>query len=167
MPITVKIGNRASKVEILEQKLNEYTIRIDERLYQIDLAKVEQGVYSLLYNGKSINMEMIEGDKPNQYFVNTRNNGYHIEVVDARARYRAMANDSLQTDNIILSPMPGKIVRIPVKKGDSVQRGDIVIVVSAMKMESEYKSPADGVIKKVNVQEGDTIEGNQVLVEIE
>jgi biotin carboxyl carrier protein len=63
--------------------------------------------------------------------------------------------------------MPGKVVKIPVKEGDTVAKGDTVIVISAMKMESEYKSPVDGVVKRVFVQEGQTINGNQPLVEIE
>ena len=58
-------------------------------------------------------------------------------------------------------------LRIPVKEGDVVEKGSTVIVISAMKMESEYKSPLDGVVKKIYVNEGDTINSHQPLVEIE
>ncbi len=63
--------------------------------------------------------------------------------------------------------MPGKVVKVLVNKGDSVKEGETAIIISAMKMESEYKAPKDGVIKKVNVKDGDTIEGNQILIELE
>ena len=63
--------------------------------------------------------------------------------------------------------MPGKIVRIAVKVGEKVEVGQTVIIVSAMKMESEYKAGKEGVIKKIHVNEGDTIEGNQPLITIE
>ena len=63
--------------------------------------------------------------------------------------------------------MPGKIVRINYSEGDPVKHGDTVVVISAMKMESEYKSPRDGVIRKIAVKVGDTVDSNQVLFEIE
>ena len=63
--------------------------------------------------------------------------------------------------------MPGKVVKIPVKEGDNVSKGDTVIVISAMKMESEYRSSIDGKIKRIFVNEGDSIAGNQPLIEIE
>jgi biotin carboxyl carrier protein len=49
-----------------------------------------------------------------------------------------------------------------VSEGDTVKKGDTAIIISAMKMESEYKAPKDGVVNKINVKEGDTVEGNQI-----
>ena len=63
--------------------------------------------------------------------------------------------------------MPGKVVKVFVSEGDIVKEGETAVVISAMKMESEYKIPMDGMIKKVNVKDGDTIEGNQILIELE
>ena len=63
--------------------------------------------------------------------------------------------------------MPGKVVKIPVKVGDKVETGETVIIVSAMKMESEYKAARVGLIKEIHVAEGDTIEGHQPLITIE
>jgi biotin carboxyl carrier protein len=48
-----------------------------------------------------------------------------------------------------------------------IKKGDTAIIISAMKMESEYKSPKDGVIKKIYISEGEPIEGNQLLIELE
>ena len=63
--------------------------------------------------------------------------------------------------------MPDKVVKITVAVGDEVIKGDTLITISAMKMESEYKSPIDGKITKINVIEGSTVDANQVLIEIE
>ena len=63
--------------------------------------------------------------------------------------------------------MPGKVVKVFATEGEDVTKGQTLVVISAMKMESEYKAPMDGKIKKVAVKEGDTIEGNQILVELE
>jgi biotin carboxyl carrier protein len=168
MPIELKIKERVARVEILEQTGSIYNVKIGERIYNLDVVKVAKGIYSVLYKGHSTNMEMIEGDSPNKYIVNTRSNDYQIEVIDAKAKYMAATKSDLHGhDAIIASPMPGKVVRIPVSEGDFVEKGDTVIVVSAMKMESEYKSPIAGSIKKIFVAEGKTVDSNQPLVEIE
>lgn len=168
MPFEIKIKDRTSKVEILEKKGTYYKVHIGDHIYEVDVTKVENGVYSVIYKGKSTNMEMIEGDTPNKYIVNTRSNDYQIEIIDAKARYRAASKGDMDGgDAIISSPMPGKIVKLMVNQGDTVTKGDTVIIVSAMKMESEYKSPIDGLVKKIYVKADDTVEGNQPLVEIE
>lgn len=168
MPFELKIKDRTAKVEILDHVGTFYHVKIGDRTYEVDVTKVENGVYSLIYQGKSTNMEMIEGDTRNSYIVNTRSNDYNIEIIDAKARYQAASKgDLVGGDAIIKSPMPGKIVKLMVKQGDQVSKGDTVIIVSAMKMESEYKSPINGVVKKIFVKANDTVEGNQPLVEIE
>ena len=63
--------------------------------------------------------------------------------------------------------MPGKVVKVLVNEGDVVKEGQTTIIISAMKMESEYKAPMDGIVKKINVRDGDTVEGNQILIELE
>jgi len=63
--------------------------------------------------------------------------------------------------------MPGKVVKILVNEGDRVKGGDTVIIVSAMKMESEYKVVKDRLITKILVKEGDNIDGHQPLIMLE
>ena len=91
------------------------------------------------------------------------------EIIDAEAKYLQARNaGNLEAEeNTISSPMPGKVVKIEYSIGDEVKKGDTVIIVSAMKMESEYKAMKDGVVKEVFVKEEETIDGNQPLVFIE
>jgi biotin carboxyl carrier protein len=65
----------------------------------------------------------------------------------------------------IKSPMPGKVVRILVKEGNLVSKGETAIILSAMKMESEYRVPVDGRVLKIHVTDGDIVEGGQLLME--
>ena len=65
----------------------------------------------------------------------------------------------------ITCPMPGTIVKLPVKAGDSVKKGDLLCVFEAMKMENEILAPRDGVVKSVAVAQGATVNsGDLVLV---
>ncbi len=60
--------------------------------------------------------------------------------------------------------MPGKILRVSVKPGDQVKKGQSIIVMEAMKMENEIKSPQDGVIKEVKVHVGQAVETGAELL---
>ncbi|MBK8550810.1 MAG: biotin/lipoyl-binding protein [Ignavibacteria bacterium] len=67
----------------------------------------------------------------------------------------------------IKSPMPGIIKAINVKAGQAVVKGDVLLVLEAMKMENEIKAVIDGVIKKVNAEALSSVEKNELLLEFE
>lgn len=66
----------------------------------------------------------------------------------------------------VTSPMPGVILDVKVKEGDMLQPEDTVVILEAMKMESEVPSPFAGKVKTVLVKKGDTVQENDVLVEL-
>ena len=169
MALDIKIGDREARVRLIKKEGSKATIQIDDKIYEVDIVMVENGVYSIISEGKSYNIEMIQGNGPKNYFVNTYYSSHELDIIDAQSRYQQNRNkDGLHSgDKIISTPMPGKVVRIPVSEGDVVEKGTTIIVISAMKMESEYKSPVDGVVKRIFVAEGETISGHQPLVEIE
>lgn len=67
----------------------------------------------------------------------------------------------------IVAPMPGKIVDILVKPGDTVAAGDVVVILEAMKMENELCAINKGVVKEVLVHKGDAAQGGQLLLTLE
>ena len=67
----------------------------------------------------------------------------------------------------VYAPMPGRITKLLVKKGDSVNAGDTVLIVEAMKMENEIHTPIDGIIKEIYVKEGDMANPDETLVYVE
>ena len=168
MALEVNIDGQSVSVELLSKEGNHHQVSIDGKKYNVDLVMVEEGVYSLLYKNKSFNVELVPGKEPKTYTINTLYNSYEVDILDAEAKYlRSRKHDDLDDEGVISSPMPGKVVKILVKKGDKVKAGVTVIIVSAMKMESEYKVKKDRTIKEVKVNEGDTIDGNQPLVIVE
>ena len=70
-------------------------------------------------------------------------------------------------DNKIVSPMPGKVVKVLVEKGDRLEAGDIVVVIEAMKMQSNYKVSSACTVREVLVKEGDSVASNQVLLSLD
>jgi biotin carboxyl carrier protein len=168
MSLEINIDGNSSIVNLITQDGDMYKISIDGQEFDVDLVEVEKGVYSILYNNKSYNVELIPGQKPKTYTINTLYNSYEIDILDAEAKYmKNRKSDDMDDDTSISSPMPGKVVKVMVKKGDKVKAGDTVIIISAMKMESEYKVKKDRTIVDVLVKDGDTIDGNQPLIIIE
>ena len=63
----------------------------------------------------------------------------------------------------VIAPMPGKILGVKAKVGDSVTKGQVVIILEAMKMENEIVAPEDGTIASIDVNEGASVEAGAVL----
>ena len=64
----------------------------------------------------------------------------------------------------VKAPMPGNILDVKVKAGDSVKAGDVLAILEAMKMENEIVAPQDGTVASVNVNKGDTVNSGDTLV---
>ena len=65
---------------------------------------------------------------------------------------------------VVKAPMPGNIMKVNVKAGDAVKKGDVLVVLEAMKMENDVCAPDDGVVASVEVAQGATVETDAVLV---
>jgi biotin carboxyl carrier protein len=169
MELELCIDSRKALVNLLKRDGNQLSVRVDEEIYDLDLVRVADGVYSIIYKGKSYNVEMIGGTTDKHFVVNTFYNSYEVEVVDAETKYirNRHKGDAHDGENSISTPMPGKVVKILVKVGEEVQVGQTVIIVSAMKMESEFKVRKAGTVKAIHVKEGDLVEGQKVMVVIE
>lgn len=66
----------------------------------------------------------------------------------------------------IVAPMPGKILAIKANAGQAVKRGDVVMILEAMKMENEITAPEDGTIAGINVAVGDSVESGDTLASL-
>ena len=93
---------------------------------------------------------------------------YHVDIADTQVKYLRMRKGGEERqDDKIIAPMPGKVMKIPVKKGDRLSAGDIVVVLEAMKMQSNYKVNSDCVVREILVAEGDSVSSNQILMTLD
>lgn len=165
----IKINNRLVNIELVSREGNFATVLLDGKTYQVDIYRVQPEVYSVLLNGLSYNIEVIPGQNARSFQVNTYRYTYEVEVIDAEAKYLASRNKGkhLDGEKSIVAPMPGKVVKVLATPGQQVEAGQTLIIISAMKMESEFKAKASGLVKAVNVKEGDAVESRQILIVIE
>ncbi len=169
MAYEVSIENRTADIELLNRVGSKALVQVDDKRYELDIVEVEKGVYSIIYNGHSYNIELIEGGSNKKYIVNTFARTFNLEIIDAEAKYIKNRSKGLDAEgaNQIVSPMPGKIVRIPVKAGDQVVTGQTLIIVEAMKMQSEFKATGDKTVREILVREGDTVNAHQLMIRLE
>ncbi|MFL5466154.1 MAG: biotin/lipoyl-containing protein [Gemmatimonadaceae bacterium] len=98
--------------------------------------------------------------------------GYRFDVEALDERTRAIRDQSAATaapagPTPVRAPMPGLIVRVNVKPGDTVQAGQGVVVMEAMKMENELRSTSAGVVRSVEVAPGAAVEKGAILVSLD
>jgi biotin carboxyl carrier protein len=85
-----------------------------------------------------------------------------VEILPARIAPRTSGDLAQQ----LRSPMPATVVQVPARPGASVKKGEVVVVLEAMKMELPIRSLADGTVTAVHCRAGDLVQADQVLVEI-
>jgi acetyl/propionyl-CoA carboxylase alpha subunit len=125
----------------------------------------EPGVYSVLMDGRSY--EACVEDTPCGVIVTIEGHRFEVEVRDPRRWSRRSAGAGAGTVQSILSPMPGKVVRVLAAPGDEVVPGQGIVVVEAMKMQNELKSNRTGRVLTVAAKEGATVSAGELLATIE
>jgi biotin carboxyl carrier protein len=86
---------------------------------------------------------------------------------DALLEQLGMGDAASAKVNDLKAPMPGLIVDIKVQVGDTIKKGDSLLILEAMKMENVLKSVGDGKVKAIKVSPKQNVEKNQILVEFE
>ncbi len=145
------------------------TADIDGRRHEIELRKLPGGEY-LLINGTDVYKCRVEGKhgSNNSFAVVLDGISYDITLVDPKRLSSARSSAGHDHGSAeIVSPMPGKIVRVLVKAGAHVEAGAGIIVVEAMKMQNEMKAPKAGVVVSINAEAGATVNAGDVLAVIE
>jgi biotin carboxyl carrier protein len=122
--------------------------RIGARSYDIEAREIDDGSYLLFVGDRVVECRVDE----------------RIKIVDPK-RLRSGQNSGGHHHGVaqIVAPMPGKVVRVQVEAGATVEKGTGVVVVEAMKMQNELKSPRAGMVVAVNVKAGDTVNAGDVL----
>ncbi len=112
-----------------------------------------------------------------KYRVNVNGSLYEIEVeeMDASAVSAAPAAPAAPKAPVaaapaagaqVKAPMPGNILDVKVQAGQAVKKGDVLVILEAMKMENEIQAPCDGKITGMNVRKGDTVETQALICTI-
>jgi biotin carboxyl carrier protein len=125
----------------------------------------EPGVYSVLLDGRCYEARVEE--HPGLLVVVIDGYRFEVDVRDPRRFRRGAAGRGADGVQTISAPMPGKVVRLLVAAGDTVEAGQGLLVVEAMKMQNELKAPRAGKVLTVATKEGATVTPGEVLATME
>lgn len=84
-------------------------------------------------------------------------------VAPKAAAAPAPAASGAQGAVVVVAPMPGKILAVKTNPGQAVSKGDVLLVLEAMKMENEIVAPSDGTVASINVSVGDSVEAGATI----
>jgi len=152
---------RAVKLSFENDRL---TAQVDDETLVLDYSVEEAGVFEADYGvfeaGLGNTRVSARYDRHSRGFlVNAQGETHLIGLYNPAA----MA-DALEAGGAVKAPMPGKVLSVPVKAGDSVKKGQTLAVLEAMKMEHALSAPRDGVVDSVSAAEGDQVGDGAVLV---
>lgn len=142
------IDNKEMGIEVSETADGSFKIFTSNKIYEVELVNKEGNEVSLSVDGKRINVSA-------------------LNPMDELLKKLGMNSAGSNAVKEIKAPMPGSILSLTVQAGDSVKKGDSLLILEAMKMENVIKSPTDGVIKELKVTTGQNVEKNQFLISFE
>jgi biotin carboxyl carrier protein len=167
MKYAATIRGRTYLIEINDDR----HVTVDGVEFAVDFETVSgEPVYSLVIGGRSYEAYVYEAEDGEAWQVLLRGNLNSVRVEDEREkRLRAAAGAVATTASgefNLKAPMPGLAVAVPVSEGQTVKKGDNLVILESMKMQNELKSPREGRVTRVKVKPGDSVEQNQVLVTV-
>ena len=130
-----------------------------------DVQEISEGLFSVLHKGKCYSVRLLGG--PGRYEATIDGHTISVELQDPRDTVTSRQAGEQSGRIEVKSAMPGKVVRLLVAVGDSVEQSQSLIVVEAMKMQNELKASKSGRVLKVNAVEGATVQAGQVLIVLE
>jgi len=138
-----------------------------------DLRPVAPGLYSVLLDGRSFEVAIeapAEGEVAGRLSVDGEAASWTVEDERRHRSRQSAAGGGGATPGgayTVAAPMPGRVVAVPVAAGDAVSRGQTVVVLEAMKMESALTAPHAGRVVEVLVSPGQTVRQRQALVRLD
>jgi biotin carboxyl carrier protein len=150
-------------VDLVELPSGELDARVDDRRVELDVAYLGAQL-NVRIDGQVVDLT-VEGSPPEVGAVASGHRSYvRVESERMRAAEQAKKTSVGGGDRVVKSPMPGRVVKVLVAKGDSVEVGRGLVVLEAMKMENEVRAKVAGTVAEVHVAPGATVEGSAKLV---
>ena len=148
----------------IQERPEGYAVTLGGRRYEVSSECIVPGLYSLLVDGDSYEATVFMPE-PDKYNVHLYDGMRKVELVSPIGlALRAQGPAGGAAGLSARAPMPGKVVRVLVKAGQRVAKGDGLVVVEAMKMQNELQAGADAVVREVRASEGENVEGGAELV---
>ncbi len=143
---------------------------INGQAIHMDMLTLGEGAFHVLHDNKGYAAEILSADALAKTFsIRINGNDYDVQVQDhfdellEKMGLHTLAGSKTEH---IKAPMPGLVLEIMVKPGQTVEKGDPVLILEAMKMENVLKAPGNGIVQSIEVTKGNAVEKNAVLIKM-
>ena len=133
-----------------------------------DIFKIKATSFQVIYKNRSYLVDVSSyNQKTKSFEMYINNNLYSVQIQD---RFDDLLlgfgidNALNKKENVLMAPMPGRVVEVLIKEGTFVKEGDSLIILEAMKMENIIKSGRDGFVKKIEVIHDENVKKNSILL---
>ena len=150
MPVTVSIADLTSTGVVNVLGNNVYQIDKEDSSLILEVLKVDLTEKSITVRSNHRTYDLIFKDQLD-----------HVLDKMGIKRTSELVNKNVK------APMPGKVLELLAKEGDTLSKGDNILILEAMKMENVIKAEVDCVIKKIHISSQENVKKNQVLIELD
>jgi 3-methylcrotonyl-CoA carboxylase alpha subunit len=162
-----KVSVRISAQEEIQQldcqlSGNQFSITLDETVYQGNLCVTAPGEGWLHFNGRILPFYITQKQESLSIWLNGKT--YHLDLISAAKRRSGSSPSSALSDGAIKSPMPGTVLKVLVKAGELVEANQPLMIMESMKMEMTLSAPQAGKVEGVYCQEGQLVDMGVLLV---
>jgi biotin carboxyl carrier protein len=166
MKLIAEIDGQESALEIRREG-ERVVAEIDGRNYGLIARRIKEDLFLLIQSNRVYECR-IEAQTRGEQIIYLKEQNYNVRLIDPKKlRGAGAAGASASGAATIKAQMPGKIVRVLVEAGASVEAGQGLIVIEAMKMQNELKAPRAGTVKQINCAAGATVNAGETLIVIE
>jgi 3-methylcrotonyl-CoA carboxylase alpha subunit len=158
--IEIEDGTRVYEIK---RASGGYTLSLDDNPEVYVAIEQLGGIYNILFEGKSFDAGCV--DHGDIIEVEVAGERHLLRVMDPMKKALRLSDSA--SEGLIQTQMPGRIVEVCVSEGDTVEKGQIIIIVEAMKMENPLKAKKAGTVSSIYVKQGDLVEGKSKLALID
>ncbi len=137
-----------------------FAIQLDDQAHQVEVLDVSNGLFDLLVDGRQYAAYVSADGQSRWVTINGRTFLLGKSITSGRM---AAAHES---SSELPAPMPGQIRTVNVSAGDTVSKGQVLLILEAMKMEIRIQAPFNGQVLSVNVAVGQTVSRDQILINL-
>lgn len=167
MKLKTELAGHTHELKI-ERAGSKVAATIDGVLYDLEVRPSNPGEFLFVENTRVYECRVNRRAGQQEMFdVSVGPDNYEIKLIDLK-RLRAQSSGAHDHGTAeIIAPMPGRVVRVLVEVGTSVEAGAGIVVVEAMKMQNEMKAPKAGTVVALNAEAGVTVNAGDVLAVVE
>jgi biotin carboxyl carrier protein len=170
MEIKVEDIKTIFRGEIVEfDKNNNLVLKIDDEKHELKIISFKSNTLEFIFDNSYCEIRVLESTSTDLKILlngNPLTLKKHSKLAEILEKSAGRGGGG-SSQNSISSQIPGRVISVSISKGDSVKKGDNIVVLESMKMQVAIKSPRDGVIKELKVKEGQSISRNDVVAVLE